>query len=106
MDRLVIAIVHRADSEVVGDALREAGHRFTVVPSVGGFLGADNATFLIGCDRDAVDSVLAVVERTSSHREIEVPLVLLGRLKDWQASIVPHGAATVFVIKVERSAQL
>jgi len=106
VDRLVIAIVHRADSEVVGDALRQAGHRFTVVPSVGGFLGADNATFLIGCDRGAVDGVLAVVEQASSHRQVEVPLVLLGRLKDWQASVVPHGGATAFVIEVERAAQL
>ena len=106
MDRLIVAIVHRADSEAVGDALRDAGHRFTLIPSVGGFLGADNATFMVGCDRGAVDGVLAVIERASSHREVEVPLVLLGRLKDWRASVVPHGGATVFVIEVERSAQL
>lgn len=101
-----MAIVHRADGEIVGDALRDAGHRFTVVPSVGGFLGTDNATFLIGCGRDAVEGVLGVIEQASTHRQVEVPLVLLGRLRDWQASVVPHGAATVFVIEVERSAQL
>lgn len=106
MDRLVIAVVHGADSEAVGDSLREAGHRFTVLPSVGGFLGTENATFLVGCERDALDGVLMAVERASSRRDIEVPLVLLGRLKDWQASVVAHGAATVFVLEVKRSAQL
>ena len=106
MDRLIIAIIHRADVEAVGDSLRAAGHRFTMVPSVWGFLGIDNATFLIGCDEPAVDRVLEAVERGSSRREIEVPLVLLGRLKDWEASVVAHGRATAFVIEVERSAQL
>jgi len=101
-----VAIIHRADADGVGDALRDAGHRFTLLASVGGFLGTENATFLVGCDQGAVDDVLGLIGRASSHREVEVPLVLLGRLKDWQASVVPHGGATTFVIEVERSAQL
>lgn len=101
-----MAIVHRSDAEPVGQALRDAGHRFTIVPSFGGFLGSENATFLVGCERDAVDGVLGAIEGASSRRDVEVPLVLLGRLKDWQASVVAHGAATVFVLNVERSAQL
>src|SRR3972149_5178381 len=85
-----------------GDALRDAGHRFTVIPSVGGFLGADNATFMVGCDRGAVDGVLAVIERDSSPREVEVPLVLLGRLKDWRAGVGPPGGGGGLVVEGER----
>lgn len=102
----MVAIVHLSDVEAVSDSLREAGHRFTRVSSVGGFLGTENATFLIGCDKNAVDGVLTAIERGASQREIDIPLVLLGRLKDWQASVVHHGRATVFVLDVERSAQL
>lgn len=106
MDRLVIAVVHRLDADGVGDALRGRGHRFTLIPSVGGFLGADNATFLIGCDAGSVEAVLDVLRGAASEREVEVPLVLLGRLRDWQGSVVAHRAATVFVVPLERSVQL
>lgn len=94
------------DSDGVAEALRAAGHRFTFVPSVGGFLRADNATFLIGCAAADVDAVLAVIQGATRERQVRVPLVLLGRLGDWQGSEVSHGAATVFVLDVERSEQL
>jgi len=101
-----VAIVHRADADAVGDALRSAGSRFTVLPSVGGFLGAENATFLVGCAAADVDGVLETIRSTTSERQVEIPLVLLGRLRDWKGSVVPHGAATVFVLEVARGEQL
>jgi uncharacterized protein YaaQ len=103
---LVVAIVHRADADAVGDALRGVGYRFTVLSSVGGFLGAENATFLVGCEAAEVDGVIASIEGTAHERQVEIPLVLLGRLRDWQGSVVPHGAATIFVLEVSRSAQI
>jgi uncharacterized protein YaaQ len=106
VDRLLIAIVHRLDADAVGDALRAGGHRFTYIPTVGGFLGAENATFLVGCAAASVEAILEVVRSASSEREVQVPLVLLGRLRDWQGSVVAHRAATVFVVELERSVQL
>jgi uncharacterized protein YaaQ len=106
VDRLVVAVTHRADADAVGDALRSGGHRFTVLASVGGFLGAENATFLVGCAASDVDAVLESIRGTTSERQVEVPLVLMGRLRDWTGSVVPHGAATVFVLEVARSEQL
>jgi uncharacterized protein YaaQ len=106
VDRLVIAIVHRADADAVADALRADSRRFTVLSSVGGFLGVENATFLLGCDASDVDAIIETIRGTASERQVEIPLVLLGRLRDWQGSVVPHGAATVFVLEVAQSQQL
>ena len=106
MDRLVLAIVHRADADAVADALRGGERRFTVLSSVGGFLGAENATFLLGCQSADVDGIIETIRGAASERQVEIPLVLLGRLRDWQGSVVPHGAATIFVVEVAQSHQL
>lgn len=106
MDRLVLAIIHRADADAVADALRAGSRRFTVLSSVGGFLGAENATFLLGCDAADVDAIIKTIRGAASEREVEIPLVLLGRIRDWQGSVVPHGAATIFVLEVAESHHL
>ena len=106
LDRLVVAIVHRADADAVADALRAGSHRFTVLSSVGGFLGAENATFLLGCDAEQVAGIIETIRATASERQVEIPLVLLGRIRDWQGSVVPHVAATIFVLEVSESHQV
>jgi uncharacterized protein YaaQ len=106
VDRLVVAIVHRADADAVADALRAGDRRFTVLSSVGGFLGAENATFLVGCQSADVDGIVETIRGTATEREVEVPLVLLGRIGDWQGSVVRHGAATIWVLEVAQSHQL
>ena len=45
--------------------------------------------------------VLAILERECSSREIELPLVLVGRLKDRLPRVIRHGGATVFVADLE-----
>ncbi len=85
MSKLLIAFVHQDDAEPVAGALREAGHRFTLMPSVGGFLGTNNATFIFGVEDEAEADIVAVFERVSHARDIEIPLVLTERLADWQA---------------------
>jgi uncharacterized protein YaaQ len=73
---------------------------------VGGFLGAENATFMLGCQAADVDGIIQTIRSTASEREVEVPLVLLGRIGDWKRSVVPHGAATIWVLEVAQSLQL
>jgi uncharacterized protein YaaQ len=102
MDRLLVAIVHRDDAEPVAAALRSAGHRFTLMPSVGGFLGSDNATFLLGIAAEAEDGVIEVFERVCHDRDVEVPLVLLERLADWKAKTVAYGGATILIADLAR----
>jgi len=102
MAKLLIAIVHQADAEFVADGLRAGGHRFTRIPTVGGFLGEPNATFVLALEDDAVRAVEEVFETAAHGREVEIPLVLLERLADWQARTVTHGGATILVSDLER----
>ena len=106
MAKLLIAILHHDDAEPVADALRRNGHRFTRVPTVGGFLAAPNDTFVLATEDETVDAILSVIETACQPREIEVPLVLLDRLADWQERTVAHGGATVLVADLERIVRL
>lgn len=106
MSKLLVAIVHGGDAEAAADALRRAGHRFTRLASSGGFLGQENATFLIAAEDDAAEGVMACLAEVCQPREVEVPLVLLERLADWKARTVAHGGATVLVVDLERIVRL
>jgi uncharacterized protein YaaQ len=101
MAKLLIAIVHQADADLVADGLRAGGHRFTRVPTIGGFLGEPNATFMLAVEDVDLPGVYSVFEDAAHGREIDVPLVLLERLADWQARTVSHGGATILVSDLE-----
>jgi uncharacterized protein YaaQ len=99
MARLIVAVVHNLDAEHVVATLRDEGHRVTVIPSLGGFLHIDNSTLLVGVEDESTErAVLGVFERECSAREVEVPLVVLGRLKDQLPRMVRHGGATIFLV--------
>jgi uncharacterized protein YaaQ len=102
MGKLLIAFVHHDDADPVSEALRAEGHRFTSLPSVGGFLGAGNATFIFGVEDEAEPQILEIFERICHGREVEIPLVLTERLADWQARTVAHGGATILVADLAR----
>jgi uncharacterized protein YaaQ len=106
MPKLLIAIVHEDDIDAATDALRDHGTRFTRIPTIGGFLGEPNETFLMAVEDDLVDRVLEVLDKACSSREVEVPLVLLERLHEWRARTVAHGGVTVFVADLERIVKL
>lgn len=100
--KLLIAIVQAADIVAVSDDLRAHGHRFTRIPSVGGFLEEANATFVLGVEENLVAEVLGSFERSAHARDVEVPLVLTERLADWRERTVRHGGATILVTDLER----
>jgi uncharacterized protein YaaQ len=102
VSKLIIAFVHEDDASAVADALRSAGHRFTLLPSVGGFLGSSNMTFVFGVNDGAEASLVAVFEEVCRPRDVEVPLVLMERLADWQARTVTHGGATLLIADLDR----
>ena len=101
MSKLLVAVVHEHDADQVISALEEADYRVTRIPSTGGFLRMNNSTLLMGVEDEAVSGVLAVLERECSSREIELPLVLAGRLKDTLPNVIRHGGATVFISDLE-----
>jgi uncharacterized protein YaaQ len=96
-----MAVVHDLDADQVITALEEEGHRVTRIRSSGGYLRTDNSTLLLGVENESVAGVLAIFERECSSREIELPLVLLGNLKEHMPGIVRHGGATVFITDLD-----
>jgi uncharacterized protein YaaQ len=102
MSKLLIAFVHHDDAEPLADAMRVAGHRFTQLPSVGGFLGTDNATFVFGVEDTAEREIIEIFEDVCHARDVEIPLVLTERLADWQARTVSVGSATILVAELDR----
>lgn len=96
MKQLVI-IIQADDGEPVCAAFRDGGHRFTRLASTGGFLGTPNVTLIMAVQDERVEEVMSILRATCSDRDIEVPLVLSGRLRDWQERAVAYGGATVIV---------
>ena len=101
MSKLLIAIVHELDADNVIRGLLTDGIRATRIRSSGGFLQLDNTTLLIGVEEGAVPSAVAILERECHSREVELPLVLAGNLRDELPAKVRHGGATVFVSDLE-----
>lgn len=104
--KLIIAIVHERDRQKASDALLQAGHKFTVVASTGGFLRDGNTTFLIGAADNEVDGVISSISGCCKTREqfVNQPPpdalgaggMLLNPIK------VDVGGAIMFVVDVER----
>jgi len=86
--RLVIAILRDADGEDVLKALLDANFRVTQIASTGGFFRRGTATFLIGVDKDRVETAVQLV------REHSAPAIDPGLKR-----------ATVFVLKVDQFIQ-
>jgi uncharacterized protein YaaQ len=100
MKQLLI-IIQAEDAEAACSSLREGGHRFTRLASLGGFLGTPNVTVVMAVEDALVEDVLAILRTTCSSRDVEVPLVLSGRLQDWQERAVNYAGATVIVTEAE-----
>ncbi len=103
--KLLIAFVQEADGAPVSEDLRAHGHRFTRIPSSGGFLDEANATFVLAVADDQVNNVLSAFERSAQAREVDLPVSLRERLEDWRASTVRHGGATILISDLERVQQ-
>lgn len=100
MPKLVLAVVHHLDADTVVSALEERGYRLTRIPSIGGFLGIENTTLLLGVEDEELESVLATIEEQCASRDIELPLVLPGRLREQLPGLIRHGGATIFIAEL------
>jgi len=104
--KLMIAIVHERDKQRVSDALLQAGHKFTVVASTGGFLRDGNTTLLIGAEENMVDEVIGAIRGCCPSRDEYVnqpPPDALGAAGVMINPVkVTVGGAIVFVVDVEQ----
>jgi uncharacterized protein YaaQ len=99
--KLLVAIVQQDAADQVGGALRDAGHRFTRLSSVGGYLETPNATLILAVDDATVPDVVGVFRANCAGHEVELPLVLTERLRDWQERVVQYAGATILVLDLE-----
>ncbi len=98
--KMLFAIVQPSDADRAADRLRATSHRFTRIGSTGGFLETPNATLMLALEDDAVPEVVEIFRDTCSGREVEVPLVLTERLRDWQDRVVHYAGATIVIVDV------
>ena len=108
--KLLVAVVDQRDAGHVGEALVEAGYRYTTLGSTGGFLGSTSTTLLIGVEDDEVDSVLAVMRQHCRRRDEAVGMasgdtrMFSHPFADPVTAAV--GGANVFILDVERIVSL
>ena len=104
--KLVYAIVHRDDSGLLSNTLRDKGYPSTLISTTGGFLREGNATFMIGVEEDKLEGVLAIIKQSCKTRTQLVnpmpPVMEPGELYLAQPVEVQVGGAVVFVVNVER----
>jgi uncharacterized protein YaaQ len=98
MSQLLIAVVRANHVDAAIDALVEAGYRVTGLQSFGGFLREDSRTLMLAVEDDRVQQALDVFQRTCEGEEVEIPLVLMERLRDWREATVQHAGATIFIV--------
>ena len=87
--RLVIAILRDADGEEVLKVLLDEDFRVTRIASTGGFMRRGLSTFLIGVEKERVETAIHLI------REYSAPAIDPGLKR-----------ATVFVLKVDKFEQI
>ncbi len=99
--KLLVAFVQEGDADRVGEALRREGHRFTRITSTGGFLQTPNVTLVMAVGEEVLPEVVNLYRANCSIRDVEVPLVLSGSLREWQERVVNYAGATILVVDLE-----
>jgi uncharacterized protein YaaQ len=99
--KLLVAFVQEGDADRVGEALRREGHRFTRIASMGGFLQTPNVTLVMAVREEVLPEVVDLYRANCSIRDVEVPLVLSGSLREWRERVVNYAGATILVVELE-----
>jgi uncharacterized protein YaaQ len=104
--KLIVAVIHDRDQKRTGEALLEAGYRFTRIASTGGFLREGNITILIGAEKEEVETVLTLISENCKTREQYVNVLPpeATPVGTFMANPVKVevGGAVAFVVDVER----
>ncbi|MCT4632289.1 MAG: cyclic-di-AMP receptor [Firmicutes bacterium] len=103
--KLVFAIVHDEDSNILMDKLTEKSFGVTKLASTGGFLKSGNTTMIIGVKKELVDEVIDIIRSTcKTRKEMATPTPMLAEGAGFMAMPVEItvGGATIFVVDVEK----
>ncbi|MEW6045365.1 MAG: cyclic-di-AMP receptor [Bacillota bacterium] len=104
--KLLVAVVQDQDAGTLMNRLIERGFGATKLASTGGFLREGNTTLLVGVDDSRVQAALDCIREVCHHRRQSIPAGSaqargLGGLLA-RGGVVEVGAATVFVLAVDR----
>lgn len=108
VNRLAITIVDGSQSRRLIQALGARGFQATVLDAVGGFLHDSLVTLLVGTADDHLQDFFALVRKYCPRRTRFMPMgVEMGMAPGYPMMIEAHvGGASIFVVPVERFAQL
>ncbi len=99
--RMVLAVVHSQDCEIVEMALEQEGFSYVKFPSTGGFLLEKNVTFLIATDEHNKQTI---VDRLSEAAKKRISYVAATMDYTPFPMIIPAetmvGGVTIFILKV------
>ena len=101
--KLVIAVVHNDDANVLNEKLNSAGFQLTKISSTGGFLHSGNSTFLSGVENDKIDEFVDIVSHNCKRRTESLPDMHVGisRFSNYPNKIAV-GGANIFIIDIEK----
>ncbi|MDD2521486.1 MAG: cyclic-di-AMP receptor [Anaerolineaceae bacterium] len=100
--RMVLAVVHSQDSDVVETELEQEGVSYAKFPSTGGFLFEKNVTFLIATDEQHTEKIVDLLSAAAKKRISYVAATM-----DYTPfpMIIPAetmvGGVTIFILKVD-----
>lgn len=106
--KLVYAIVHSDDADVVTEELNKNRFSVTKLSSTGGFLRKGNTTLMIGAEDEKVDRVIEIIKSECGQRQqvvYNMPYSGEGVPMDHfnvMPTTVDVGGTTIFVVNVER----
>ena len=101
--KLVMAIIHDEDSHLLMKRLIEENVSVTKLSSTGGFLKSGNTTLIIGVEKEKVESVIQLINKScKSRREVISSTPQIGGNSFVTLPMeVNVGGATVFILDVE-----
>lgn len=100
---LMLAVVHSQDLDLATQALQPLGAPVVYLASTGGFLGAGNATVLIGLPDGHEEDALSALRISCRQRVEYMTLPLEGSPLPMPTPVpITVGGATVFVLPVDR----
>lgn len=104
---VLLAIVQSQDADIAEQALKEIGIDSYQLPSVGGFLGRKNITFVIESPSEKNDTIIEILKSSCSQRIefIAVPIENAQLVIPTPTQVAVGGAA-VFELTAEKIIKL
>jgi uncharacterized protein YaaQ len=103
--KLAVCIVHNRDRNRLNERMVEAGFKFTVIGSTGGFLREGNTTVLVGIEDHEAETLKSIVAGSCSSRDqvVTIAPVESGPSGGIPATPlnVPVGGAVLFFLHVD-----